>query len=152
MFRAIKLSQMLAFVLLATLAITKANAQQTEADVLVYKSPTCGCCARWVDYLEDNGFQVETRDSTVMDEIKANLGLTDDRLKSCHTALVDGYIVERHVPVSDIRKLIAEKPPIKGLTAPGMPMNSPGMASIEPKGYDVYSFDKDGNIEIFSRY
>ena len=87
-----------------------------------------------------------------MDQIKANFGLTDDRLKSCHTAQVDGYIIEGHVPVSDIRKLIAEKPSIKGLTAPGMPMNSPGMASIEPKGYDVYSFDENGKVELFSRY
>ena len=152
MFCATIVSRISAVFLLITLAIATANAEQTKVDVLVYKSPTCGCCAKWVHYLEDNGFQVETRDSTAMDQIKANLGLKDDRLKSCHTALVEGYIVEGHVPVSDIKKLIAEKPPIKGLTAPGMPMNSPGMASIEPKGYDVYSFDKDGNIEIFSRY
>ena len=152
MFYTTKVSRVSAFVLLTALAISTVNAQQTKADVLVYKSPTCGCCTKWVQYLEDNGFQVETRDSTVMDQIKANLGLTDDRLKSCHTALIDGYIIEGHVPVSDINKLVADKPPIKGLAAPGMPLNSPGMASIEPGGYDVYSFDTDGNIEIFSRY
>ena len=144
--------RILAFLLVTVLSLGSANAQQSTTDILVYKSPTCGCCTKWVHYLEDNGFQVETRDSTVMDQIKANFGLTDDRLKSCHTALVDGYIIEGHVPVSDIRKLIAEKPSIKGLTAPGMPMNSPGMASIEPKGYDVYSFDENGKVELFSRY
>ena len=87
-----------------------------------------------------------------MDAIKENLGVNDSHLKSCHTAVVEGYVVEGHVPVADIERLLKEKPPIAGLTAPGMPMYSPGMASIEPKNYDVLSFDHEGNVEVYSRY
>ena len=142
----------ISIVLMALLAATVSFADESKPEVTVYKSPTCGCCTKWVTYLEDNGYPVKAIDTTTMDEVKASLGLSDNRLKSCHTAVVDGYIVEGHVPVSDIERLISEKPDIKGLTAPGMPMNSPGMASIEPQGYDVYSFDQQGNIEVYSRY
>jgi hypothetical protein len=124
----------------------------TASNVTVYKSPTCGCCAGWVDYLRDNGFKVVTHNVDSLEKIKADLGLTDNRLKSCHTAVVDGYVVEGHVPVSDIQRLITEKPDIIGISAPGMPQMSPGMASIVPKDYDVLSFDKEGKIELFSSY
>jgi hypothetical protein len=93
-----------------------------------------------------------THDVDSLAKIKADLGLTDNRLRSCHTAVVDGYVVEGHVPVGDIQRLITEKPDIIGISAPGMPQMSPGMASTEPKDYDVLSFDKEGNIELFSSY
>ena len=141
-----------AIMLLAVIAIPLSIADESRSEITVYKSPTCGCCSKWVTYLEDNDYPVKAFDTSSMDEVKAKLGLTDNRLKSCHTAVVEGYIVEGHVPVSDIERLLKEKPEIKGLTAPGMPMNSPGMASIEPQGYDVYSFDRQGNIEIYSSY
>ena len=120
--------------------------------ITVYKSPTCGCCTGWVDYLRDNGFLVETHDVQDLSEIKTQLGLIDNRLMSCHTAAVDGYVVEGHVPVEDIQRLVDEKPEVVGIAAPGMPRLSPGMFSMEPKDYDVLSFDSDGNIELFSRY
>lgn len=120
--------------------------------ITVYKTPTCGCCAHWVDYLKDNGFRVEAHDLNDLDPIKAKYGLTNPRLKSCHTAIVDGYVVEGHVPVDDIWRLLEEKPAVVGITAPGMPRMSPGMMSLEPKGYDVYSFDADNQSELFSRY
>jgi hypothetical protein len=120
--------------------------------ITVYKTPTCGCCEGWVDYLRDEGFTVETIDLDVLTDIKAKHGLTDQRLMSCHTAIIDEYVVEGHVPVNDIRRLIEEKPDIVGITAPGMPQLSPGMHSRIPKDYDVYSFNKDGDIEVFSRY
>ena len=148
----IYVTRLVALLVLALAWISPMYAQESGQDITVYKSPTCGCCTRWVEYLEDNGFQVETHDIVSMDEVKTKLGLTDNRLKSCHTAVVGDYIVEGHVPVADIEKLLAEQPDIKGLSAPGMPQMSPGMASIDPKGYDVYSFDSEGNIEIFSRY
>ena len=84
--------------------------------------------------------------------VKAKNGLTDPRLRSCHTAVIDGYVVEGHVPVNDILRLLKERPPIVGITAPGMPQLSPGMHSLIPKDYDVLSFDKEGNISLFSRY
>jgi len=120
--------------------------------ITVYKTPACGCCTGWVDYLRDNGFQVEARDMQSLDQTKARLGLTDPRLMSCHTAVIDGYVVEGHVPAKDIRRLLSEKPDIVGITAPGMPQMSPGMYSVEPKDYDVLFFDDEGNVGLFSRY
>ena len=134
--------------LFGMMSLSYASGVQVE----VYKSPTCGCCEGWVTYLRDNGYTVKTNDMVSMGEIKNRLGLTDKRLHSCHTAVVEGYIVEGHVPVGDIQRLLEERPEIKGITAPGMPQMSPGMASIEPKGYDVYSFDENGKIEVFSSY
>ncbi|MFT5115680.1 MAG: hypothetical protein ACI8P9_005033 [Parasphingorhabdus sp.] len=120
--------------------------------VTVYKSPTCGCCAKWVDYMRDNGFEVVAHDIARLNDMKAKLGMTNQRLMSCHTAVIGDYLVEGHVPASDIKRMLKDKPQIKGLTAPGMPQLSPGMASLEPKGYDVLSFDNDGNINVFSSY
>ena len=120
--------------------------------ITVYKTPTCGCCSAWVDYLKQNGFRVRSYDLNDLTAVKAKHGLTDPRLASCHTAIVDGYVVEGHVPADDIWRLLNKKPDIIGITAPGMPQLSPGMNSIEPKGYDVLSFDKNGHVELFSRY
>ena len=123
-----------------------------DQEVTVYKSPTCGCCQGWVDYLESRGFRVETHNVDDLDRIKAEHGLTDPNLKSCHTAIVDGYVIEGHVPADDIRRLLSERPDVLGITAPGMPMMSPGMNSVEPKGYDVLTFDAEGATTIYSRY
>lgn len=120
--------------------------------VTVYKTPTCGCCSAWVDYLRDEGFEVEAHNLTDLTDVRAQHGLTDRRLMSCHTAVVGGYVVEGHVPVDDIRRLLNERPDVVGITAPGMPQLSPGMASRIPQDYDVLSFDKRGRIERFSRY
>ncbi len=120
--------------------------------ITVYKSETCGCCKDWVSYLEDEGFAVNAINHDNVDLIKTENGLTDSSLKSCHTAFVDGYVIEGHVPVGDIERLLAEKPIAVGLTAPGMPMMSPGMASLEPKDYDVLLFQKDGKSTVYSSY
>ena len=104
--------------------------------IVVHKFPTCGCCEGWVKYLEKNGFSVQAHNTDRLNEIKAELGLTDGKLMSCHTAIVDGYIVEGHVPVDDITRLLNERPEIAGITAPGMPQLSPGMHSEIPKDYD----------------
>ncbi len=120
--------------------------------VTVYKSATCGCCKKWVTYLKNNGFTVNAINHDNVDLIKAENDLTDPSLKSCHTALVDGYVIEGHVPVSDIERLLAEKPDAVGLTAPGMPTMSPGMSSLIPKDYDVLLFEKDGNTRVYSSY
>ena len=121
--------------------------------ITVYKSPTCGCCTGWVTYLEDEGFAVTAIDHDDVDSIKAEHGLHDPALKSCHTALVDGYVVEGHVPVNDILRLLREKPKdVVGITAPGMPMMSPGMGSLTPKDYSVLSFTKSGETTVYSQY
>ncbi|WP_211665150.1 DUF411 domain-containing protein [Leucothrix arctica] len=121
--------------------------------VTVYKSATCGCCNAWIEHMKDSGFPVEAHNSNNLNEykIKAKLGAG---LGSCHTAFVDGYAIEGHVPASDVKRLLAEKPDISGLTAPGMPMQSPGMApkGSKPAGYDVISF-KDGKaVGVFTKY
>jgi hypothetical protein len=123
-----------------------------EPTVTVYKTPTCGCCQAWVDYLKSNGFNVEAHNLDNLSAVKARHGLTEPALMSCHTAIIDGYVVEGHVPVNDIRRLLSERPDVIGISAPGMPQMSPGMGSIEPRDYDVLSFDRQGRIDLFSRY
>jgi len=120
-------------------------------EVTVYKSPTCGCCERWIDHLEDNGFDVVTKDVRDFSAIKAAHSVAP-RLASCHTALVDGYVVEGHVPVADIRRLLAERPAVKGLAVPGMPMGSPGMEGARKDPYDVLTFDGEGRTKVFARH
>ncbi len=119
----------------------------TEATV--YKSPTCGCCSKYVEYLEKNGFAVKAINEDDMDAIKKRYGT--DRIASCHTMLVEGYVVEGHVPVRAIRKMLSEKPNIVGISAPGMPQNSPGMGEERPGTLTIYAIPK-GNTKptVFS--
>lgn len=124
----------------------------SQVTMTVYKSPACGCCHEWVDYMKAEGFSVTAVDTDDVGSIKAEHGLTSPKLQSCHTALVDGYLIEGHVPVNDVRRLLNERPRIVGLTAPGMPMMSPGMASLTPKDYDVLAFQEDGRTRIWSTY
>ena len=119
------------------------------AEVVVYKSPTCGCCAKWIDHLEDNGFNVEVHDRQNMNPVKDGLGIPR-HLQSCHTAEVGGYLVEGHVPAGDIKRLLEERPAIKGLAVPGMPMGSPGMEGPRKDPYDVLAFDEGGNPSVYS--
>ncbi|MBI5137725.1 MAG: DUF411 domain-containing protein [Nitrospirae bacterium] len=121
--------------------------------VTVYKSPSCECCGDWITHLRAEGFTVTAIDLDDMDAVKAENGVLHS-LASCHTALVGGYVIEGHVPAADIQRLLAERPPVRGLTAPGMPKKSPGMQAPGkvPEGYDVLSFDGNGNTRVFSRY
>lgn len=121
--------------------------------ITVYKSSSCGCCAKWVDYLRANGFAATVRDEEEMDRIKDQLGVPQ-ALRSCHTAIAEKYLIEGHVPASDIHRILAERPKIAGLAAPGMPAQSPGMAEpgAKPRGYDVLAFQRDGTTQIFVSY
>ncbi|HKI60553.1 MAG TPA: DUF411 domain-containing protein [Mariprofundaceae bacterium] len=132
-----------------------ASEQSIPTAVTVYKTSTCPCCDSWIKHMSEEGFQVttEVRDND-MDRIKATNGVTD-KLASCHTAKVGGYVIEGHVPASDVKRLLKEKPAdVVGLTAPGMPMKSPGMQAegLPPKGYDVIAFKKDGSTKVYTRY
>lgn len=122
-------------------------------EVTVYKTETCGCCTKWVTHLENEGFKVVAHNVNDLNMIKEQSGVLPG-LASCHTALVDGYVIEGHVPASDIKRLLLEKSDIVGLTAPGMPQASPGMQpeGLPPKDYDVIAFDKQGNTAVYSRY
>lgn len=122
------------------------------ANAIVYKDPGCGCCNKWIDHLTKAGFVVEAYDRADMDKIKAELGVPRN-LGSCHTAVIDGYLVEGHVPVSDIERLLAEKPEALGLAVPGMPIGSPGMEyGNEKEAYNVILFQADGSQAIFSSH
>ena len=105
----------------------------------------------WINYLEQRGFKVSVVDMENVQPVKRRLGVSA-QLQSCHTGVVDGYVIEGHVPAKDILRLLDERPAVIGLTAPGMPTYSPGMMSIEPRDYDVLSFTSDGKVEIFSSY
>lgn len=121
------------------------------AEILVYKSPTCGCCGEWVNHLKRNGFTVEVHDRLDMRPIKREFGVPG-RLQSCHTAQVDGYVIEGHVPASDIARLLREKPSFKGLAAPGMPMGSPGMEGPRSDPYAVLAIQPDGATSVYARH
>ena len=122
----------------------------TGPTVTVYKSPTCGCCKKWVSHLEANGFQVKAVDLTDMNVVKERYGV-QPRFASCHTAVVNGYIIEGHVPADLIRKLLKEKPKVVGLTVPGMPMGAPGMEGPRKQAYNVLTFDKSGKLGIYDK-
>lgn len=131
----------------------KVPAEPNGYEVTVYKSPTCGCCSLWEDHLVKNGFKVTPKPVDDMKKVKAEYNVPE-KLGSCHTAIVDGYIVEGHVPAEDVMKMLKDKPEIVGLTAPGMPQKSPGMQpeGLPPMGYDVLAFDKEGKTEVFRSY
>jgi hypothetical protein len=119
--------------------------------VTVYKSPTCGCCDKWIDHLKANGFPVVAHEVKDVRPVKRENGLPP-QLSSCHTALVGGYVVEGHVPASDITRLLESRPPVSGLAVPRMPIGSPGMEGPNPVPYRVFSFDAKGQIETFSTH
>jgi hypothetical protein len=138
---------------LGLIAPVAADSKTPLPSITVYKSATCGCCEGWVDHLREEGFTVVVADRDDMPAIKASFGVPRD-LQSCHTAKVEGYVIEGHVPASDIKALLLKMPAVTGLTAPGMPMRSPGMQEpgLPPKGYDVLSFNKSGKKAVFSRH
>lgn len=121
------------------------------AEVTVYKSPTCSCCKKWVSHLRDNGFDVVAKDVGNVNRIKSQLGI-EPKLASCHTAIVDGYLVEGHVPAADIMRMLKQKPDIKGLTAPGMPMGSPGMEGNRKDKYEVLAIGHDGKTKTYAKH
>ncbi len=125
-----------------TLALASVNAALAVTPITLYKSPTCGCCEKYVDYLRENGFAVKAVNESNMDAVKKHNGVS--HIASCHTALINGYVVEGHVPVNAIRKLLKEKPAIVGISAPGMPMNSPGMGEMKKGTLTIYAVPKEG--------
>jgi hypothetical protein len=122
--------------------------------MIVYKSPTCGCCSLWIEHLERNGFEVEARDNPAMAPIKQELGVPQP-LVSCHTAVIAGRVVEGHVPADVIRDFLADEEAYAswaGIAVPGMPVGSPGM-EVEGRSadaYDVIAFDREGNTTVFA--
>ena len=118
--------------------------------MMVYKDPNCGCCHNWVEIMRTSGFEVSVRDTGDMPSIKSRYKVGRN-LASCHTALVGGYVVEGHVPADVIRKLLADKPKVVGITVPGMPVGSPGMEGGTKQAYDILTFDSAGKTTVFAK-
>ena len=118
-------------------------------DIVVYKNPSCGCCTKWIRYLEENDYNVTIKDTRDIFEVKSRLGVPE-KLAACHTAVIDGYVIEGHLTHRDIKRLLLFRPEVTGIAVPGMPVGTPGMEignTVEP--YDVVSFDENGNMKIF---
>ena len=121
--------------------------------ITVYKSPSCGCCKGWVEHVKAAGYKVDVHDVANVNPLKDDAGVPADA-RSCHTAIVDGYALEGHVPASDIARLLKERPAIAGLAVPGMPVGSPGMeVPGQPADkYDVMAFKADGSTEVYASH
>lgn len=148
----------------ATVAVADAPAPTVVADVApaasllptvaVHKSPSCGCCGAWVDHIKQAGYPVEVIDDEEdLGPLKLALGVPPGT-GSCHTAIVEGYFIEGHVPAADVARLLAERPDARGLTVPGMPVGSPGMEvpSGEVQPYTVFLVNQDGSTTPFSEH
>ena len=142
---------LLPILLLLTSGFQARAENQPLPEIMVYKSPTCGCCSKWVDHLRDNGFVVKTTDLRDMRMVKSMSGVKPEHA-SCHTAKVDGYVIEGHVPAADIKRLLKERPAVTGLSVPGMPLGSPGMEGPRSDPYEVLTFDKQGESHVFARH
>jgi len=127
-------------------------AENATTEIIVYKDPNCGCCSKWSEHLRQNNFSVT---EVAVDDIsvyKSKYNVPAN-LSSCHTATVQGYVMEGHVPAADISKVLAEKPDIIGLTVPGMPLGSPGMeVAGRSQAYDVLAIHRDGTTTVFHSY
>lgn len=121
--------------------------------ITIYKSSSCECCARWVDHVKASGFAPVVHDDEEMEALKDEMGVPKG-VRSCHTGVVDKYLIEGHVPASDIRRLLKEKPKTAGLAVPGMPPRTYGMAppGVEVGGYEVVAFQLDGVTRVFARH
>jgi hypothetical protein len=123
-------------------------------EMVVHKSPDCGCCGAWADAMAAEGFgvRIQHADWGALDALKARLGVAPEHA-GCHTAVVEGYVVEGHVPAADIRRMLDARPDAVGLAVPGMPVGSPGMemgGRVDP--YDVLLVTESGEAEVFARH
>jgi hypothetical protein len=144
----------LAIALLVCIAGVKAETLSAAkpVDIIVYRSPTCDCCGKWLKHLQQNNFNVKDIVSNDVQAIKNKYGVSEE-MASCHTAVVDGYVIEGHVPANDIMNLLKTKPKIVGIAVPGMPKGTPGMeigGGKEP--YNVMSFDRENHYQVFNSY
>jgi hypothetical protein len=148
----------LAFLLVAGLAwsgsvwLEAQTSAGAKPQLTVYKSPTCGCCSLWIEHMKSNGFEVKSFDVDDIDAVKRERGVPAPAA-SCHTGIVNGYIVEGHVPADAVLKMLKDKPDIKGIAVPGMPVGSPGMEvpGGQKQAYAIVSIDKAGKTAIYER-
>jgi hypothetical protein len=141
------------FAVLACALFTRVLLAQSQPTMTVQRDPGCGCCLNWVTHLQKAGFKVLVTESPVMDAVKDQRGVPKP-VRSCHTGVVNGYVIEGHVPAADIQRLLKDRPAVVGLAVPGMPTGSPGMevsnGRVQP--YDVIAFDKAGKTTVFASH
>ena len=124
---------------------------QQPRQMVVFKDPNCGCCGKWVEHVRANGFAVEVQEVSDIAEYSRRYGVPS-QLRGCHTAVIDGYTIEGHVPATDIQRLLSERPEAKGLAVPGMPVGSPGMEGGSPQSYSTLLFTADGRTSVFQNH
>ena len=137
-------------------ALLAQQAQQQSAlpPMTVYKSASCGCCTQWVDHARANGFTVRTVNTEDLNSVKREMGIPA-ALASCHTVVVGSYLVEGHVPAADVKRLLRDRPKVRGIAVPGMPIGSPGMEQGPVSGYeryDVIAFEQNGATRVFASH
>ena len=138
--------------ILSLMLITSSIFAMEGKTMTVYKSPYCGCCTKWIDIMKSEGFKVNSIETNEVNNIKQKAGLQAGQT-SCHTAFVDGYVVEGHVNYSAIKKMLEEKPNIIGITVPGMPIGSPGMEQGNIKqAYNILYVNKDGSTGVYESH
>lgn len=126
------------------------GASSDPNEIVMYKNEGCQCCTKWGNHMEQAGFTVTEQPTERLAAIKMERGVPYT-MGSCHTAIVNGYVIEGHVPVADVKRLLEEQPEARGLAVPNMPAGSPGMESPNPEPYNVYLIGKDGNSTIYSQ-
>lgn len=142
--------QFLAALAASAVARRSLLAERAPSVITVYKDAGCQCCTKWVMHLSANGFVVQPNDVQNMDEIKRTMNVPS-ALQTCHTGVVDRYVIEGHVPADVIKKFLAEKPSALGLAVPGMPIGSPGMEGARAERYNVLVFERNGTTRIFAK-
>lgn len=138
--------------ILSLMLITSSIFAMEGKTMTVYKSPSCGCCSDWIDIMKSKGFKIDVIETNEVNNIKQKAGLQAGQT-SCHTAFVDGYVVEGHVDYSAVKKMLVEKPNILGITVPGMPIGSPGMEQGNTKqAYNILYVNKDGSTGVYEAH
>ena len=138
--------------ILSLMLITSSIFAMEGKTMTVYKSPYCGCCSDWIDIMKTKGFKIDVIETNEVNNIKQKAGLQAGQT-SCHTAFVDGYVIEGHVDYSAIKKMLVEKPNILGITVPGMPIGSPGMEQGNTKqAYNILYVNKDGSTGVYEAH
>ena len=143
--------RMLTMLAAAPLALVSMRALSAAPAVSVFKLTDCGCCDLWAEHLRKNGFAVSVRAVPDLTPVRVKYGIPNI-FGTCHTALVEGYAIEGHVPAADIQRLLRSKLKVAGLAVPGMPAGSPGMEGPRGEPYDVLTFDRNGATQIYARY
>lgn len=127
------------------------NSVPESRQVVMYKNPGCQCCTYWAQHMERNGYAVREEPVQDLNAYKAKYGIPPD-INACHTAVVDGYVVEGHVPAREVNRLLEERPEAIGIGVPGMPVGSPGMAGLNPEPYDVFLIEANGERSVYASY